>query len=132
MKKIVKLTSETRYWSCPDCDKPHITWKDANEVRCGRCGTEFITAQYNMKQELKITKARLEMVEFTLGQYKKILKGGMSSLIDPDKVVLHYKCCECKATVNKPLKKFMHAFVCDECNYVENFMELAAVAIKAE
>ncbi len=135
MAKSVKLTSEKYYWTCPQCEQPHVLFSSLpkDEVKCGRCRTEFKTVYYDMKQELKLTQERLKMVEFTLGQYKKILKGGMSELIDPVKVVVHYRCCECKVTITIPLKELPAGpFVCDECDFMENFMEIVAVGVKAE
>lgn len=132
MAKSVKLTTEHSYWTCPGCDKPHLALTVADKVRCTRCGKEFKTTQGNLRQELKLTQERLQMVEYTLGQYKKILKGGMSELIDPIKVIVHYRCCECKVTINVPLEDIRHVSICDECDYMENYMEMVAVAIKAE
>jgi ribosomal protein S27E len=139
MKKTVKLTSEKYSWTCPECDKPHVLFvdalffeKSANEVRCGVCGEEFITAQYCLKQELKLTQERLKMVEYTLEQYKTILVDGIPKLVDPKNVIVHYRCCECKATVDVPLKNIRHISICEECSYMENFMEIVAVGIKVD
>ena len=132
MARLVKLTAEHSYWTCPECDRPHIALTIADKVRCVRCGKEFKTTQGNLKQELKRTQERLKMVEYTLEQYKTVLVDGIPKLVEPKNVIVHYRCCECKATIDIPLKNVKHISICDECNYMENFMEMVAVGIKID
>lgn len=132
MTKLVKLTAENSYWTCHECYRPHIARTTADKVRCVGCGKEFTTTQGDMKQELKLTQERLKMVEYTLEQYKTILIDGIPKLVEPKNVIVHYRCCECKATIDMPIKKVGNIFTCDQCSYIENFMEIVAVGIKID
>lgn len=52
-------------------------------------------------------------------------------LIDVDKVVIYYQCCECKYVVSMPLKDHLNiASICGECTHLENFLEIIGVIIE--
>lgn len=54
----------------------------------------------------------------------------MKKIIDPSKIIIHFKCCQCGAKLKIPLNKVMHIiFPCDKCNKIENFMKLVGVSI---
>ncbi len=55
----------------------------------------------------------------------------LSELIEVNKVIVYYQCCECKNIVSMPLKDHLNiASLCDECTYVENFMEMIGIVMK--
>lgn len=51
-------------------------------------------------------------------------------LINPKKVVVYYKCCECKTTISMSLTDVSaKAFLCNECDNLENFMQMIGIEI---
>ncbi len=94
---------------------------------------ERIIAMEKRVKELETPDGPIEAGQTVGMGLEEVLKRYPGSLVDADRVVLHYRCCECKVTITIPLKELPAGpFVCDECIYIENFMEMVAVGIKAE
>ena len=57
--------------------------------------------------------------------------GKVSKLIRPEHITVHYVCCECGAKYQELLSEVTDTtFLCDECDELENYMEITGVYIK--
>ena len=55
----------------------------------------------------------------------------MKRFIKAKDIVVHFECCECKATFTEILSEtfIMSSTICDECDNMENFIEVIGVTI---
>ena len=52
-------------------------------------------------------------------------------LIKPNRVTIHFECCECRAKSTTLLSDLVNmTFLCNRCNNMENYMEIIGVSIK--
>jgi len=120
------------HFDTPESVKPYqnyITCKNCRKLEIKRMKLEILkevkesNEKNNLLEEQKLSKLNSKLIKIIAA----IAEG---KIIPAKRVIVYYKCCRCGSIDNESLERGATSVgICDECNKIENFMEIVGITI---